>query len=371
MHVNEKIMEGAYTNNGAARQMNLQGDATSLNFKKQSIKTESAADRLVFMLYAPPSWKEKVFSSDKERIIVSSEGGESDIALAPSLNFNGAIIFQKCDEKWMIINTGKFKSKYFFDGHERNHFLLAKGEKAVVGTASTPLFIVFFLNGDGKLNRNFSERRPGNDEFSLQKNDSETCFSKDRICLIGRNALCDFNAQGADFSSFIYQKNGDMMIAKLDTKAVMTVDSESVETTAHLTKKSNISIEDTRILFSLSEGDESPVCRMNSGIYKLDAEKLVLVPAGETNSERKPLFLPALGKSVFIGRDAAKSKIVINSDKVSKQHAQAIAYENSLLILDCHSTNGTFVNKEKISKRMVHPGDIIEFGHEKYILSYV
>jgi pSer/pThr/pTyr-binding forkhead associated (FHA) protein len=127
------------------------------------------------------------------------------------------------------------------------------------------------------------------------------------------------------------------------------------------------------MLFNVFNDGDSVEPRIDSGAEKIGAEKLVLIPTARNSdgSRKSMLYIPIAGKSVFVGRDATQAQIVINRNVVSKKHAQIISYEHSIMLLDCYSTNGTFVNGEKISKRTVHPGDTIEFGEEKYILSYV
>jgi len=66
-----------------------------------------------------------------------------------------------------------------------------------------------------------------------------------------------------------------------------------------------------------------------------------------------------------IGR-RSNNDYIINNTSVSGGHAE-IRYtpkDNSFLLVDLQSTNGTFVNGKKITKATLHDGDIIEFGAE-------
>jgi pSer/pThr/pTyr-binding forkhead associated (FHA) protein len=40
------------------------------------------------------------------------------------------------------------------------------------------------------------------------------------------------------------------------------------------------------------------------------------------------------------------------------------------MLFDCGSSNGTFVNGEKITKKTIHPGDMISFGDIQYFFCY-
>lgn len=54
--------------------------------------------------------------------------------------------------------------------------------------------------------------------------------------------------------------------------------------------------------------------------------------------------------------------IVIDSTMVSKDHAVLIALPGEFIIEDRGSVNGTYVNRRKVTKSPVRPGDLIQFG---------
>lgn len=68
-----------------------------------------------------------------------------------------------------------------------------------------------------------------------------------------------------------------------------------------------------------------------------------------------------------LGRGSGND-ITINDELVSKQHAIIIASQDedekgfSYFIKDCGSTNGTFVNDEKVKESRLENGDIIRLG---------
>ena len=65
-------------------------------------------------------------------------------------------------------------------------------------------------------------------------------------------------------------------------------------------------------------------------------------------------------KTLSIGRDASNN-IVLNDKMVSRNHAQLIINEDGrVLIKDLGSTNGTFVNGNKIKESYLNPGDIVK-----------
>jgi predicted component of type VI protein secretion system len=72
---------------------------------------------------------------------------------------------------------------------------------------------------------------------------------------------------------------------------------------------------------------------------------------------------------VTLGRDVSND-IVINDAEVSRNHARLTAQSGSYLMEDLASTNGTFVNGQRlIGPKLLNPGDVIGLG-ETVVLEY-
>lgn len=69
-----------------------------------------------------------------------------------------------------------------------------------------------------------------------------------------------------------------------------------------------------------------------------------------------------------IGRRASND-VHIDNLGISGQHAVIVTKEDGVYIEDLNSTNGTIVNKQKITKHMLVDGDLIKLG--KYKLRYL
>ncbi len=66
---------------------------------------------------------------------------------------------------------------------------------------------------------------------------------------------------------------------------------------------------------------------------------------------------------VIIGREAQTAKFVIADPAVSRRHARIDRREDAYTIEDLNSTNGTFINAERVvGTVMLIPGDLIELG---------
>ena len=68
------------------------------------------------------------------------------------------------------------------------------------------------------------------------------------------------------------------------------------------------------------------------------------------------------GSGIRIGRESTICEIVLENPKVSRLHAEVVSIDGKTLLIDRNSSNGTYVNDQKIDKRFLQNGDIIYFG---------
>lgn len=68
------------------------------------------------------------------------------------------------------------------------------------------------------------------------------------------------------------------------------------------------------------------------------------------------------GSGIRIGRESAICEIVLENPKVSRLHAEVVSIDGKVMLIDRNSSNGTYVNDEKIDRRYLKDGDIIHFG---------
>jgi S1-C subfamily serine protease len=68
------------------------------------------------------------------------------------------------------------------------------------------------------------------------------------------------------------------------------------------------------------------------------------------------------GSGIRIGRESAICEIVLENPKVSRLHAEVVSIDGKVLLIDRNSSNGTYVNDQKIDRRFLKDGDIIHFG---------
>jgi pSer/pThr/pTyr-binding forkhead associated (FHA) protein len=87
-------------------------------------------------------------------------------------------------------------------------------------------------------------------------------------------------------------------------------------------------------------------------------------PVGEidvvVNSEK--INIHTLAPVTKIGRDPAQADIIIPELVVSKLHCTIFSQGDRFFIKDDNSTNGVYVNNQKISEQEIKNGDIILLG---------
>lgn len=80
------------------------------------------------------------------------------------------------------------------------------------------------------------------------------------------------------------------------------------------------------------------------------------------NGDRAGERLGLGGSGIRIGRESTICEIVLENPKVSRLHAEVVSIDGKVLLIDRNSSNGTYVNDQKIDKRFLKDGDIIYFG---------
>lgn len=102
-----------------------------------------------------------------------------------------------------------------------------------------------------------------------------------------------------------------------------------------------------------------------------------IAPEGETRVEGKSFgtltlstsgqmgkSYPISEKGIVIGREPSQCDIVISDANVSRVHAWVTVEKGEVVIIDRGSTNGTFVNNNKVEKAKLNAGDIIHLGQK-------
>jgi pSer/pThr/pTyr-binding forkhead associated (FHA) protein len=117
--------------------------------------------------------------------------------------------------------------------------------------------------------------------------------------------------------------------------------------------------------------------RMSKDLLTTNTVETVIAPTGREPTTHSPSFLGRFtilngsragerlglgGSGIRIGRESTICEIVLENPKVSRLHAEVVSIDGKVMLIDRNSSNGTYVNDQKIDKRFLRDGDIIYFG---------
>lgn len=102
---------------------------------------------------------------------------------------------------------------------------------------------------------------------------------------------------------------------------------------------------------------ETVIAPLGSGLSSLPLGRFTIL-----NGVRAGEKLGLGGSGIRIGRESTICEIVLENPKVSRLHAEVVSIDGKVLLIDRNSSNGTYVNDQKIDKRFLRDGDIIYFG---------
>ena len=76
-----------------------------------------------------------------------------------------------------------------------------------------------------------------------------------------------------------------------------------------------------------------------------------------------------LEHDLTIGRDARRATFVLADPAVSGLHARIERNGGLPVLVDAGSTNGTYVNDERVTRRVLRPGDRVTLGDSQLIVT--
>lgn len=157
------------------------------------------------------------------------------------------------------------------------------------------------------------------DDPSIESSHAEIVNQQDQLRLVRKHPKAEIKVNGNSISS-------DTALNANDLITLGTVELELV---------------DAQTLASTNNSKSAPIWSIYSSASWLEKNNFVI------------------NKKTIIGRDPG-CDICLNLDYLSRQHVSLEPQNGNLLIEDLNSSNGTFVNGERIHKSKLEPGDKIK-----------
>ena len=301
------------------------------------------------------------FGIEKNTVKIGTDPLEADIVLNNEAGMSKTqLIIKFISKQWFIIECGE-TGMMFVNGIRKRQASL-KTESSCVLKLGKNTLILSTNTPEHKKEDDTSSRK-----FKIKAGADEFDYPFSKTVLIGSNPICDICMEGDDFTGLV-SSYGNSLYFYSPSDGQFYTDGKSTERPIPLSRENNFSIGDAQLgLYAPEDGKKVP------GAFSLlpdySVSHLVLMGLTEEGEIGKKLILPGKGHSIFLGRDK-ENYLSIENSKISRKHVQIIMYGNSIVLVDCESTNGTFVNGDKIIKKLVYPGDLIMFGDCKYVLAY-
>jgi hypothetical protein len=302
----------------------------------------------------------------------------ADVVVAdPSIGRVQVVIVQVADQ-WLIMDCGT-QDLLHVNGIATRQFLATTNSRCVISISSK--ILVFCGNETGEQQPHSATSMLDNpfkpDLIVGDLAESTVCVHADMgdvestggPIIIGQHELCDCFVHGEKvqpFHAMINWRPDGVVIDPLGNFDVL-FNGEAIAEGASVQSNSTIQISSTRLKVTLR------------GEHKIRGQQLFpeeglrfdyygFTAIGDTPAES--FTVPMDGQGITIGRGDT-CDIVLNDNFASREHAQLIPSGKSLMLFDTYSSNGVYLNGERIKKARVHVGDIIEIGHSDFLAHYI
>jgi len=319
---------------------------------------------LVVYLQERGSWTQLQYAKDQTFLRIGSEQG-CDITLPSADAEKIHAILRQIDGRWHLMESAH-ERKMLINGMKRPQAVLGKGASCLVKIGSRAMIVSNPKEG-GASDRTGLELPPDK-SYTLKLVEEETVQPIEESVLIGSSPDCKVRTQGtAEFLGLIFNYSKRLYVCSVEGgDAGLKADGLPADQPRHLKHRSLVTF------------GKDELCMVEYPDEIREAIGFTLMPAFSGHlalmeiigsSAGQKLILPGSGRSISIGR-SPDNHFVVESPKMSRKHAQLVVYDNCVMILDNASTNGTFLEGERIMKKMLHPGETVQFGDKKYLLCH-
>ena len=327
--------------------------------------SNSAVPGVGVHVFEKGKWRKKEFSPSKAAIKIGSETQESEIVVSGAGVDKAQAIVKRMGDQWFLMERGN-SDLMRVNGVPCRQATFGGHDTCLVEIGDAKVVLVF---GDGW--KKSSKRKPlPDDYFSVATQGAPEKFPADHACFIGSHEACDFplaeDLGAPRFAACIADCDGRLAVIPIGS--TVKIGGKEIGAPAPLDSRHVMQFDDIDIMFDPGsrggKGGEGPL-----EFPPLSPARFVFLQMVEGGAKPLNIPLPKAGKALVMGR-SNEANIVIPSKSVSKQHLHLITYPKSVLVTDLGSSNGTYVNEEKVKKKLMRAGDVLSVGEFHFFLSY-
>ncbi len=320
-----------------------------------------ASGHLTIFCQKEGRWHKNEFSPGKTMIKIGSSSDKCDICIDGDESVDSIqTVIDYLGDTLFIVERGK-NSITSINGEQTPQATFTDENPAFMMIGKTPFII--------KPRRSTGVKSPDTEDTYLIKDThgTESRCSFNRPQILGSNSASDIQlkAEGVEFVGMTFPIEGNLYLFPFAN--VKMNGEELLQMQLHLLPPFS-QISNFGFSITLPTKHKSQTTTKIPS-FTASCMKFMEVQPDEKVSGQK-MNLPAQGKSFMISRLDDANCFFVNSNLVSRKQAQVIVYEKSILVEDCYSANGTFINGDKISRRSVHPGDFVSIGDKTFLLCY-
>ncbi|OGV39470.1 MAG: hypothetical protein A2020_02975 [Lentisphaerae bacterium GWF2_45_14] len=313
-------------------------------------------------MFSAGTWSELVFPVTQKIVRIGSSKCETDILIEDQSIAPVQLVLRRIGRRWFVFDSGETPLA-LFNGFKKRQAALDEGMKIFIELGG---IVFLFCVGEQGIAPVPEAGQSVKNSFKLSFDGSRAEFSFAFQALIGLDALCDINVGNSAFYALVfYEQNGGFYLYSPFGCGDGPANS-SGEKYLNLRDGTIFMAGEENIIFNSDFGAHYPP----GALLMKDTTRssLVLVELDDMDNVVNKLMLPDKGRSLFVGRNPG-NYFMIGGRKISKKHAQIMTGAANICVIDNSSTNGTYVNGERIEKKVVGLGDSIGFGDRFFILT--
>lgn len=355
---------------GRTLNLSMDGDKPVVNTGPEQEKFP-----LVCYTFEGEKWVEKKFPLSKKAVRLGTSQ-DCDVKFTLADIDDAELSFKFYGNAWIVLNTKKCPD-FQINGISSNQNILFKdgccyvqvgGNQYIFSTKKAKSKSTKEEGDEEKedvvgADKNANTGPAQSGEYSLKTPFGQFRYPFSQSILIGQHQVCDIRVAGAEFAGIISSSKGKLYFHPIFMQD-FSINQAIVSGSTHLYHESNIKTGQVEMTLEIAEDMRDIPDEKGA-----ESDYFCLLGLTEEGKFGDKIVLPTAGQSVFVGRSDISDYVVL-SEQVSRKHAQLIIYDTSILLMDCYSTNGTFVNGEQVGKKRCYLGDILTFGDKSFLFCY-